>query len=76
MELDKQITVRKVTHSAKAMPDGNFAKVLVYEFSVGTHGPFREEFFVNEQHTEAINHRLNMHAALLRSTGALPPEGA
>jgi hypothetical protein len=43
---------------------------------VGKHGPFREEFFANEQHAEAINHRLNTRARLLRETTAFTPEGS
>jgi hypothetical protein len=75
MAPNEQIKVLKVVDGAKAMDDGTFAKILVYEFMVGKHGPFREEFFANEQNPDTINFRLNARARLLRETTAFMPEG-
>lgn len=69
--LDKAITVTRTFDSSRGVLGGGFAKILVYEFTVGQHGPFREEFMANEQTPETINHRLNMKARMLRETGAL-----
>jgi hypothetical protein len=73
MELDKQIEITSVSNSAESKRDGTYAKVLIYEFYVGKLGPFREKFYTNEQHADAINRRLNEHVELLRATGALKP---
>ncbi len=76
MPLDSAVKIKRVFHSTRFTDDGGVSKTLVYEFSVGRHGPFREEFFPNEQAEADIHHRLNMQARLLRETGALTPEGA
>ncbi len=74
--MDPKITITRTYHSTRAVTGGGFAKILVYEFNVGDHGPFREEFMANEQNPEAINRRLNEQARLLRETGALEHEGS
>ena len=74
--MDHAIKVNRIYNSARGVLGGGFAQILVYEFFVGDHGPFREEFMANEQTADAINFRLNAKARLLRETGALKPEEA
>ncbi len=74
--MDKSVKVLRIYSSARGVLGGSFAQILVYEFLVGKHGPFREEFLANEQTPETINRRLNEHVRLMRETGALEPEGA
>lgn len=67
--LDKAIDVSKVYDSAKPQREGGFARVTVYEFFIGKHGPFREEFMVNEQQSEHVQRVLNQRAAAMREHG-------
>lgn len=51
---------------------GNPAKVRVYTFYVGDHGPFTEKFYAGEQDTPAVERRISTVVLALREQGVLP----
>jgi hypothetical protein len=71
--LDKAIKVSNIREGVHFPTTGNPVRTMLYTFSVGQFGPFTEEFAANEQHAEAVHHRLNERAALVRMTSSLGP---
>jgi hypothetical protein len=76
MPLDKAVKVFRVSDQTRFTDGGGTMKVYVYEFRIGTHGPFSEEFGYGEHHPDAVARRINEKVAKLRELGIVEPAGA
>lgn len=74
MAFPKEVQNVRVKDTTEFDNFGNPAKVRVYTFYIGNHGPFTEKFYAGEQDTPAVERRINLDVLALREQGLLPSQ--
>lgn len=72
MALPAEVHDVKVRESTEFTLTGDPARVRIYTFFIGAHGPFVEKFYAGEQDTPAVERRINNVVLGLREQGLLP----